>query len=84
MDNVFYSKGCPAKGMGGGRNFTDWNPHGGQDIYFMEKLGAATEHDYRKKLQQNGDDIIKKATLYFMSTSTCQCNGVSCTLSEKS
>lgn len=81
MDNVFYSKGCPAK-MSDGRQYTDWNPHGGQDLFFMEKMNVKSEHEYRRKLQENAEEFIRKQTIYFVNNSTCKCNERSCTLKQ--
>lgn len=66
--------------MSDGRLFTDWNPHSVQDAFVMEKVGIKSSNEYRKYLQANGEDIIRSTNYFFMQTSQCRCDGLSCTL----
>lgn len=77
MDNVYYDKGCPAK-MQDGREFTDHHTHDMLDKFYSQNLNASSEHDYRRKLQSNGLNIIKQNLGFYLSK-TCDCGGWSCT-----
>lgn len=77
-DNVFSSKGCPAK-MSDSRQFTDWSTRSLPDLQLMKTMGVASEHTYRQRLQEEGQKIIEGTAQYFVQTATCKCEG-SCTL----
>lgn len=76
-DNVYYTFGCPAK-MSDSRLFTDWYPKDMLDSFYMNRLQASTEHDYRKKLQAQGIDLMKEQITYYLKNATCHCNQLSC------
>lgn len=77
MDNVYFDKGCPAK-MQDGRQFTDYHTNKFLDNFYLSSLSATSEHDYRRKLQSNGLNIIRENLELYLSK-TCDCSGRSCT-----
>ena len=69
-DNIFFSMGCPAK-MSDSRLLTNWNQRDTVDAFYMQSLKAKDEHDYRKKLQKEGLELMKQTVAYYVSNATC-------------
>ena len=79
MDNVYFKYGCPAK-TGNERNLTDYHSRVVVDEYYRSTLKSVNEHDYRKKLQASGTQIIEGAFKNLINVATCKCNGVPCVI----
>jgi len=70
-DNIYFTAGCPAK-MEDARLLTDWTPRDTLEKIFVSELKATNEHDYRKKLQAQGLDILNQRATHYMNESICK------------
>jgi hypothetical protein len=77
MDNLFFKSNCPPK-MQDSRFITDYNPSDTLEDFYQSVLKTNTEHDYRKKLQENGENIITGTLVYQMKNNLCNCEGHTC------
>lgn len=76
MDNKFFKFNCPAK-MDKSNLFTNYYQSNDYEKYMQEMLGAKDSRDYRYKLQQNAEDIMKNDMLKQMNK-LCKCNNYVC------
>jgi len=78
-DNLYFQYKCPPK-MNDSRFITEYHPRDTLEDFYQSVLSSSTEHDYRKKLQNNGEKIMV-GTLYFQTkNNTCACSGLPCTI----
>ena len=76
MDNLFYNNNCPAK-MSDGRIFSDHQSSFVREKHMSNILETQNNHEYRKKLQENGLKIMESNINYNMSK-LCQCYDRTC------
>lgn len=70
MNNKYFIEKCPAL-MNNNRNFTSFilNSELNQNLY--KELKCKNEHDYRKLLQDNTDNIIEKYKNEYSNIFSC-------------
>lgn len=49
------------------RLLTDWTPRDTLEKMYITELKAVNEHDYRKKLQEQGLDIVNQRATFYMN-----------------
>lgn len=76
-DNIYFKSNCPAK-MSDGRLITDYHHREVTEDFYKSVLQARNEHDYRRKLQSNGENIIQGTLYYQMKKNTCDCGSKPC------
>jgi hypothetical protein len=82
MDNIYYAFKCPAR-VGNERNLTDYHTRVVLDDYYRAVLKTTDEHDYRRKLQKSGENIIDGSLQYLVENAQCRCNNKPCVLPKK-
>lgn len=76
-DNLYFQYKCPPK-MNDSRFITEYHPRDTLEDFYQSILNSKSEHDYRKKLQNNTDKIIVGILSHQMKNNTCSCNGKPC------
>ena len=72
MDNIYHSKMCPQKG-GHIRFMTTYKAIESTDQNLQKELNInRNEHDYRKKLQSSGIEILDKKARDLHSSNMCK------------
>jgi hypothetical protein len=79
MDNLYFKFNCPPK-MQDSRFITDYNHRDTLEDFYQSVLHSKSEHDYRKKLQENGEHIITGTLVYQMKNGLCNCQDKTCKL----
>ena len=76
-NNLYFQFNCPPN-MNDTRFMTEYHPKDTLEDFYESVLQSTSEHDYRKKLQNNGEKIMA-GTLYFqLKNNTCSCASAPC------